>query len=110
MLTFADMVEINELFDTGKLVNKGSLDFALSSCRKTKDWITQLAYLIRAITLDHVFEEGNKRTAVAVILAYLKAHKKAYDLHKVDTIIITIIKKQIHDIAYIRRLLKNAIW
>jgi len=110
MLTIADVVEINKSFDNGKLVNKSSLDFALSSCRKTKDWITQLAYLVRAITLDHVFEEGNKRTAVAVILAYLKAHKKAYDLHKVDSIIITIIQKQTNDITHIRRLLQNAIW
>ena len=110
MLTIADIVEINKSFDKGNLVNRSSLDFALSSTRRTKDWITQLAYIIRSITLDHVFEEGNKRTAVAVILAYLKAHKKAYDLYKVDAVIVAIIRKQIQDIAPIRRLLQNAIW
>lgn len=110
MLTISDIVEINKSFDNGKLINRSSLDFALSSVRKTKDWVTQLAYLVRSIVLDHVFEEGNKRTAVAVIIAYMKVHKKGYDITKVDEVIVKIIRKQTHDIAQIRRLLKNAIW
>ena|SRR3989338_9628510 len=110
MLTVDDIVEINKSFDTGNLVNRSSLEFALSSARKTKDWVTQLAYLVRSIVLDHVFEEGNKRTAVAVILAYMNAHKKGYDLTKIDALVITVIKKQVNDIVRIRRLLKDAIW
>lgn len=110
MLSIEDIVEINKQFDTGKLVNKSSLAFALSAAQKTKDWLTQLSYLIRSIVLDHVFEEGNKRTAVAVVFAHLKAHKKGYDVTKIDRIIIMVIQKQIQDIATIRRLLKDAIW
>lgn len=110
MLSIQDIIEINKEFDKGKVVNRSSLEFALSSIKHTKDWVTQLAYLVRAIVLDHVFEEGNKRTAVAVILIYLEAHKKAYDLTKVDQVIVKMIKKRITDIEHIRRLIKDAIW
>lgn len=110
MLSIQDIIEVNKEFDKGKLVNKGSLEFALSSSRHTKDWITQVAYLVRSIVLDHAFEEGNKRTAVALIIAYAEAHKKAYDATKVDQIIVKIIRKQMTDIERIRRLLKDAIW
>ncbi len=105
-----DVIAINKEFSNGKMVNESSLEFALSSAKKSKDWVTQLAYLIRSIVLDHVFEEGNKRTAVAVMLAYVKAHKKGYDIDKLDQIIIRIITKNISDISQIRRLIKDAIW
>jgi len=110
MFDVNDVVEINKEFDKGNLINKSSLEFAISSVNKTKDWITQLAYIVRSIVIDHVFEEGNKRTAVAVMLAYIKAHKKSYDLTKLDQIIVKMIKKKLTDIAKIRGLIKNAIW
>jgi len=110
MLSVKDIVEINKDFSNGNLINKSSLEFALSSARKSKDWVTQLAYLVRSIALDHVFEEGNKRTAVAVMLAYVEAHKKGYDINKLEKLTIRIITKQISDIAKIRRLIKDGIW
>lgn len=110
MLSIHDIIEINKEFDKGKVVNKSSLEFVLSSIKHAKDWVTQLAYLIRSIVLDHVFEEGNKRTAVAVMLVYFEAHKKAYDLTKVDQVVVKMIRKRITDIERIRRLIKDAIW
>lgn len=109
MLRIQDLIEINKEFDKGKLVNRSSLEFALSSIKHTKDWITQLAYLIRSIALDHVFEEGNKRTAAALIISYAEVHKKRYDSTKVDQIVVKVIKKQITAIEEIRRLIKDAI-
>ena len=110
MLTVKDMVLINKEFSNGAIINKSNLEFAVSSANKTKDWIAQLSYIIRAIIIDHVFEEGNKRTAVAVMIAYIKAHKKSYDINKLDKIVVTIIKKNITDISKIRELIKDAIW
>lgn len=107
MLTEKDVIETNKRFDRGIVINKSSLDFAIKSVNSTKDWITQASYLVRAIALDHIFEEGNKRTALAVLLAYFEANKKAYDLYKVEKTIITIITKNITDIGNIRRLIKN---
>ncbi len=110
MLSKDDVIAINKEFSNGKMVNESSLEFAVSSAKKSKDWVTQLAYLIRSITLDHVFEEGNKRTAVAVMLAYVEAHKKGYDINKLEKLTIRVITKQISDIAKIRRLIKDGIW
>lgn len=109
MLEKIDILQINRLFDSGKVVNEGSLDFALSTVRNTKDWKTQLAYIIRAILIDHVFQEGNKRTAAAVFVAYCKEVKVRYDIFKIDGIIINIIEKNISNIKEIRRLIEDAI-
>jgi len=109
MLTKKQIIEVNKLFDKGKVINESSLEFALSSTNHTKDWITQLAYLLRAIVVDHIFEDGNKRTSAAIFVAYCKVHKKAYDIYKIDLIIRDLIQKNITDITKIRRMIKNAI-
>mgnify|MGYP001604642694 CR=1 FL=1 len=98
---------MNKQFDKGRLVNESSLDFAFSNLEQTKDWTKQLAYLTRAILIDHVFEEGNKRTTAALIMVVLEIQKIAYDPQKVDEIIITILKKNIKDTNKIRRLIKD---
>lgn len=108
MISSNTIIEINKQFDRGNVVNKQSLSFALSSANSTKDWIKQLAYITRAILIDHVFEEGNKRTTAAVIAASFEIHKLAYDPYKLDLLIVEMIKKNITDINKIRRMIKNA--
>lgn len=109
MITKKDIIEINREFDKGILVNESSLNFALSSIKSTKDWIKQLAYIIRAILIDHVFEEGNKRTAAALIMVFVEENKLIYDPEKVNQMVIEILKKNINDIDKIRRMIKNVI-
>ena len=109
MITEIGLIEINKKFDKGIIVNRTSLSFALSSVQATKDWFKQLAYLVRAILIDHVFQEGNKRTAAALIIYFFENHKVAYDQYKVDKIIAEIILKNISSVEYIRRKLKDAI-
>ena|SRR3989344_2735881 len=109
MLTIESIIGINKKFHSGKLVNRASLEFAVSAQNKTKNWLVQLAYLVRAILIDHSFEDGNKRTTVAIVLVYLEAHKLAYDPYKLDDIIISITKKNIKDLKKIGRLIKNVI-
>ena len=104
-----DIIEINKKFDKGHVVNKSSLDFAISSSDRSKDWITQLAYLVRAILIDHIFEEGNKRTATALISSVLELHKIAYDPIRIDKLIIQIVINNIIDLTLIRRLIKDVI-
>ena len=47
MITKKALIEINKEFDIGKIINEGSLEFAISNANSTKDWIKQLAYLTR---------------------------------------------------------------
>ena len=109
MITEKGLVEINKKFDVGAIVNKNSLSFALSSTQTTKDWFKQLAYLVRALLIDHIFQEGNKRTAAALITYFFEDRKVAYDQYKVDKIIAEIVLKNISSIEQIRRKLKDAI-
>ena len=109
MLRKEDIIEINKQFDKGNVVNESSSEFALSQVSFTKNWLKQAAYLTRAVLIDHVFEEGNKRTVAAIIMAYFETHRLAYDIYKVDKAVIEILKKNIIQISTIMRLIKNAI-
>lgn len=109
MISANDLIEINKKFDKGHVINKSSLDFAISSSKRSKDWITQLAYLVRAILIDHIFEEGNKRTATVLISSIFEIHKVAYNPIKLDKLIVKVVIKNIMDIAIIRRLIKDVI-
>lgn len=71
-ITTKDIISINQRYDEGIVMNEGSLSFALESIRKSNDWIEQLAYLVRALLVDHVFKDGNKRTASNLLMAALR--------------------------------------
>lgn len=101
--------ELNRKFDKGIIVNRSSLDFALSATQKSKNWQEQLAFLIRAIINEHVFADGNKRTAVTYIMAVLETRKLAYDAYAVDRLVLDIAKNRITSIIRIRRLIQNVI-
>ena len=109
MITLKSIIEVNKKFSDGKIVNKGSLEFALSHIKDSKDWIKKLAFLVRAILIDHIFKDGNKRTVATLIIYFLEDQKIAYDPYKVDEMIIKILKKNITNIEIIRRLIKDVI-
>ncbi len=109
MLNKKDIIEINQEFDNGNVINEASLDYVISIMKTTKSWLKQVSYLVRAILIDHIFEEGNKRTAAGIIIAYFKANKFAYDPYKLDKVIVEIIKKNITNIGEIQRLMKSVI-
>jgi len=108
MLSKKDIVMINKEFHTGHITNEGSLDFALEHARKTKDWIKAAAYLVRAILIDHAFEDGNKRTAAGVIIAYLDINGAPRNDYKIGKMILKMMKSNITDIRKIARMIENA--
>jgi prophage maintenance system killer protein len=108
-LTKKDIIALNQQFDTGNMHNEASLDFALSYARRTENWTKALAYIVRAILLDHVFEEGNKRTAALLIKSY--AEYEGHDIYddKMLMLVREIILKNIPDISKIDEMIKDAI-
>ncbi|MBU0615699.1 MAG: Fic family protein [Nanoarchaeota archaeon] len=72
ILTKKDIIALNQECENGNIHNEASLDYALSYAKQTDYWIKILALLVRAINIDHVFEDGNKRTAALLIMAYAK--------------------------------------
>ncbi len=103
-----EIVEINKKFADGKIVNDSSLEFTLSSIR-SKPWVDQVAYLVRALAADHAFEDGNKRTAASIIIAYYTEFEIGFDPAKIAKTIIKITSKNIENIITIKRMIKNVV-
>jgi len=99
---------INEEFSNGKIINDSSLDYAINSARKSENWLKALATLVRAILIDHVFEDGNKRTAAAVIITWLEMENLHCNRDKINNLTVKIIKKNMTNLNEIMRLIKNA--
>ena len=98
---------INKEFENGVMVNESSLDYVITLAKKSNNWLNSLAMLIRAILIDHVFEEGNKRTAAAVVMTVLEMHNILYDKDKINKMIIKMLKKNITNLNEIMFLIKN---
>ena len=104
-----DLLRINEGFGGG-LRNDASLDFAFYTQENPKFGpYKKLAYLMRAILVDHPFTDGNKRTATFLTMVFASEHKKQIDREILIHQIISIAKKNITDIRQIADRLKTAI-
>ena len=105
-----DLIGINqEVGSSGKFHNESSIDFALSIVKQKKSWLYELSYIARSLLVDHCFEDGNKRTAIIVIIAYFENNGLDYDKDKLIRVVWSISKKNISDINKMMRLIKNAI-
>lgn len=110
MINKKDIIRINqEVGETGNIQNESNLEYALSIIKHKKSWLYELAYITRSLLIDHAFTDGNKRTALALILTYFKDKDQKYEKEKIAKIILQISKKNIRDINKIMRLIKSAI-
>ena len=104
-----DLLRINHGFG-GNLRSDSSLDFAFDRMINKKLGVyKKLAYLYRAILVDHSFSDGNKRTAAFVAFAFAKENNKQVNRDLLLHHIVSIAKKNIHEIRNIEYRLKNAI-
>ncbi len=104
-----DLLRINKGFGGG-LRNDSSLDFAFDMQENKKlGHYKKLAWLWRAILVDHPFTDGNKRTAAFTALAFAEENKKQINQDLMLHHIVSIAKQNIKDIRNIERRLKNAI-
>lgn len=104
-----DILKVNKEFG-GNLRSDSSIDFAIEMQKNNKlgDY-KKLAYLIRAILVDHPFSDGNKRTAAFIVLEFAVEHKKKVNEDLLLHQIISIAKQNITNIRNIEWRLKNAI-
>ncbi|MAF35363.1 hypothetical protein CMO91_05985 [Candidatus Woesearchaeota archaeon] len=108
-ISVKDILSINQQFDRGSVVNKGSLEYALKQANQTKSWLKACALLVRAVLIDHVFEEGNKRTAAGIMVAFFEQQQLTYDPELVAKTITDILMKNITSITQIERRITHAI-
>src|SRR3989338_5046232 len=103
-----DIIGLNQqIGGSGKLHNEGSLDFALSIIKGKKSWLFELSYLVRSLLVDHVFEDGNKRTALILVITYLNDRGLKYDEDKLLRVFLGMARKSTSDVNKIMRLLKS---
>ena len=104
-----DLIRINNGFG-GNLISNASIDFAIDKQKDEKiGAYKKLAYLWRAILVDHPFADGNKRTAVFLAFIFAEEHKKQVNNELLLHHAVSIAKNNITNIRKIERRLKNAI-
>lgn len=104
-----ELLRINHGFG-GNLRSDASLDFALDKVKNKKlGPYKKVAYLVRAILVDHPFSDGNKRTAAYVALNFASEYHKQVDMELLSHHLISIAKQNINDIKKIEWRIKNAI-
>ena len=104
-----DIVRINGGFG-GRLRNDASLDFAVKIQDNNKlGEYKKLAYLLRAILVDHPFSDGNKRTAAYLAFAFANEFNKIVDNELLAHHILSVASRNINNIRAIEERLKNAI-
>ena len=104
-----DLVRINKGFG-GSVHNDSSLDFALEmqASKKIGEY-KKLAYLLRAILVDHAFQDGNKKTAMFTAYAFAEQMGKKVNNELLKHHILSIAAKNVTDIELIAERMKNAI-
>ncbi len=107
MLNRKDLIAINQQFTSGRISNASSLDFALKYTSRSENWYKNLCLLVRNILIDHIFEDGNKRTAVAVIITYLEENRYEYNSDTISRVVLTITKSNITNINTIGRMIHH---
>jgi len=81
------IINVNRIFG-GTLKDKNAIEFAIEEANKQKNVYKKLSYLIRSLTSDHAFWDGNKRTAITIILDSFSENNIKYDPNRlVNTII-----------------------
>ncbi len=109
ILSKEDLLRINKGF-RGNLRSDSSIDFAFDKIKDSKlGPYKKLAYLMRAVLVDHPFSDGNKRTATFICLAFANKYNKRLDRDLLIHHIVSIAKKNILKIRNIEWRLKNAI-
>lgn len=110
ILTKKDVIAFNqEIGESGELHNESSLDFALQLVKVKRNWVYEASYLLRSLLTDHVFRDGNKRTALLVALYYLQENGKECDKEKLVQLMRQIAKNHITDPVKIARLLYGTV-
>ncbi len=108
-LTKKDIIAINKKFSTGDFENESSLNFALEHSKYSIAWTKQLAYLIRAILIDHVFVDANKRTSYTLLLTFVDLNGWKIDEKQAIEIIKNLVLKKEKSVGNIQRRIENAI-
>lgn len=100
------IIKTNEKFG-GKLIRKNSLDYAVERANEEKNFYRKLAYLTRSMTSDHSFLDGNKRTAITIILSEFEEQEIRVNKIMLEKTILNLAKTGEGNIQIIERRLRR---
>jgi len=101
-ITKKELIEVNKQFG-GNLVRSGSLDYGISRYNHSTNKFNAIAYIIRAIVIDHPFSDGNKRTAIYVCNDEFGDPGET----KLSKLMVKIARENITDIPKIEKMLRR---
>tara|TARA_Y100000310_G_C20330977_1_gene645243 strand:- start:13 stop:369 length:357 start_codon:yes stop_codon:yes gene_type:complete len=105
-----DIIALNQqIGEKGEFNNESSLDFALGIAKTKRNWLYELSYVVKSLLVDHVFRDGNKRTAFLVVSYYADEQKRNIDQENLLTTVRKIAKNNITNPTIIMRLVNNVI-
>src|SRR3989339_1649439 len=104
-----NLLRINQGFG-GNIRSGSSIDYAIDMQKEKRiGEYKKLAYLLRAVLVDHPFSDGNKRTAMFVAFSFAEQMRKIVDEELLKHHILSIASKNLTEIRAIEERMKNAI-
>jgi death-on-curing family protein len=105
-ITKEQIIRTNAVFG-GKLRISNQLGYAVERANKEKNFYRKLAYLVRAMTSDHSFIDGNKRTSLVLVLTEFAENGIKVDENRLRKTIVYLAKTGEGNINIIERRLRK---
>ena len=105
-LTKQVTIFVNKKFGNGNLINEPTIDFALK--KESRNIFGNLPDIIRALLVDHCFEDGNKRTAAFLFISFCEQNRIPVSSERIVKTMKEIAMKSPKGIEKIRSMLKYA--
>ena len=91
----------------GRPRTPNSLDYAVEKANEEKNFYKRLAYLVRSMTSDHSFVDGNKRTAITIVLSEFEEEGIKVNEKMLENTIVSLSRTGEGDIKIIERRLRR---
>lgn len=101
-----NLIDTNKVFG-GWVKNKNYIDSAVERANREKSPIKRASLLTRAMTSDHAFGDGNKRTASIVTLSEMRKENYKVDKKRLTNVMVNLAKTGEGDLNKIQRKLRR---
>jgi death-on-curing family protein len=84
-----------------------SLDYSIERANEERNFYKKLAHLVRSMTSNHSFTDGNKRTAMTIVLTEFQEEGIKCDKNRLVKTLVELAKTGEGDISIIERRLRR---
>jgi len=105
-VTKEQIVKTNAVYG-GRPRPSNSLDYSVERANEEKKFFKKLSYLVRSMTSDHSFIDGNKRTAITIVLTEFQEEGIKVDKYALQRTMVNLSKTGEGDLNKIERKLRR---